>query len=236
MSRMKSRGLALLVIVGALQSAMAYQDGDTQLWMKFGASGKMDCGVKLSVAEELRLGDDMKEYYYAETALSASYDVQSWLNLGVTYVEVFERKEKVIYDSKGKEINDHYFRPEHMPRLEATVKHKVAGWGLDDRVRMEYRMKEDTQDYFRYRNRIRAKTPWKLTPLAINPYAAWELFLSDLPDDVDWVVDRHRFYVGAEMSLIKNLKGGIYYLKQIDWKSGDWLETNVLGIELSASF
>ncbi|MDD2237347.1 MAG: DUF2490 domain-containing protein [Kiritimatiellae bacterium] len=236
MSGMKRGWLALLLVAGALQSALAYQDGDSQLWMKFGASGNMDCGVKVSVAEELRLGDDMKEYYYAETALSASYDVQPWLNLGLTYVEVFERKEKVIYDSKGNEINDHYFRPEHMPRVEATVKHKVAGWGFDDRVRMEYRMKEDTQDYFRYRNRIRVKSPWKVTPLAINPYVAWELFLSDLPDDVNWVVDRHRFYAGVGMKLVKNLSGGLYYLKQLDWKSSDWLETNVLGIELSASF
>ena len=131
---------------------------------------------------------------------------------------------------------DHYFRPEHMPRVEATFKQKVAGWGLDDRLRVEYRMKEDTQDYFRYRNRIRAKSPWKISPLEVNPYVAYEIFLSDLPDDVDWVVDRQRFYAGLGMKLMKNLDGGLYYLKQIDWKSGDWVETNVLGVELTASF
>ena len=232
----KRSGLTLMLSAVALQSAMAYTDGDSQLWMKFGASGKMDCGVKLAVDEEIRLGDDMKEYYYSETALSASYDVLSFMSLGAGFVECTERKEKVLYDSKGNAAVDHYFRPEHMPRVEATFKQKVAGWGLDDRLRVEYRMKEDTQDYFRYRNRIRAKSPWKISPLEVNPYVAYEIFLSDLPDDVDWVIDRQRFYAGLGMKLMKNLDGGLYYLKQIDWKSGDWVETNVLGVELTASF
>ena len=232
----KRSGLTLMLSAVALKSAMAYTDGDSQLWMKFGASGKMDCGVKLAVDEEIRLGDDMKEYYYSETALSASYDVLSFMSLGAGFVECTERKEKVLYDAKGNAAVDHYFRPEHMPRVEATFKQKVAGWGLDDRLRVEYRMKEDTQDYFRYRNRIRAKSPWKISPLEVNPYVAYEIFLSDLPDDVDWVVDRQRFYAGLGMKLMKNLDGGLYYLKQIDWKSGDWVETNVLGVELTASF
>ena len=232
----KRSGLTLLLGAAAMQSAMAYTDGDSQLWMKFGASGKMDCGVTMAVDEEVRLGDDMSEYYYSETALSASYDVKSFLTLGAGYVECTERKEKTLYDSKGNAVVDHYFRPEHMPRVEATFKHKLAGWGLDDRLRVEYRMKEDTQDYFRYRNRVRVKSPWKISPLEINPYVAYEIFLSDLPDDVDWVIDRQRFYAGVGMNLVKNLKGGLYYLKQIDWKTGDWVETNVLGVELTASF
>lgn len=236
MNTIKSRWLALLVLAGAVHSAWAYEDGDSQLWMKFGASGKMSNGVTVAVDEEIRLGDDMKEYYYSETALSASYGVRSWLSLGAGFVECTERKDKVLYDSKGNAVMDHYFRPEHMPRVEATFKQKLADWSFDDRLRVEYRMKEDTQDYFRYRNRIRVKSPWKISPLAINPYVAYELFLSDLPDDVNWVVDRQRFYAGVGMKLVKNLDAGLYYLKQIDWKSGDWVETNVLGVELTASF
>jgi hypothetical protein len=237
MFNMKKTIVVLMVAAAAtVQSSYAFKTGDTQLWLAFSASGKLDNGVKLSISEDLRNGDDMGTYYYSETALSASYGVTKWLSVAAGFVEAYERKDKTLYDADGNVKKEFYFRQEHRPRVEVKASTKLAGWGLEDRVRVEYRMKDDTQDYFRYRNRIKVKSPFKWTPAKINPYVAWEAFLEDLPDDVNWELNRHRFYAGVGLKITEHIKGDLYYLKQLDWKSSDWREYNVVGISLGASF
>lgn len=234
--------ICLTAVMGFAISAQAYKTGDTQWWIDSSAGGKVE-GAKVGISTSLRLGDDAKQFYYAETFFSVGYDLTDWFYAAAQFGEIYERKNKTIYkasmDDEGmleyKEQKGYYWEQENRPRLELKFHDKIEGWGLEDRVRIEYRMKQDSDDYFRFRNRVKVKTPWKLDPFSINPYVAYELFFSDLPDD-DWVVGRQRFYVGLGMKFLANLKGELFYLKQLDWKSSDWREYNVIGTALSASF
>ena len=231
--RLRIFSISALLIAG---TAMAYDSGDTQLWLTFGASGKFTNNITGSIAEQFRYGDDGSELYYTETAILLAWDAKEWLTLGAGYNESQDRKDKTLYDANGNEVLDTYWLYEHQPAAEVTFKGKSMGWKFDDRTRVEYRMKEDTQDYFRYRNRVRLISPWKWTTLQINPRAYYEANLSDMPNDVDWVFDRQRLYAGVTLSLIDHVTGELYFLKQYDWTSGDWREYNVFGVSLNASF
>ncbi len=215
---------------------LAYDTGDTQLWLTFGAGGKFTNRITGSITEQFRYGDDCGELYYTETAFLLAWDANDRLALGAGFNESQDRKTKTLYDADGSEVLNTYWQYEHQPAAEITFKGKTAGWKLEDRTRVEYRMKEDTQDYFRYRNRVRLIAPWKWTAMNINPRAYYEVNLSDLPDGADWVFDRQRLYAGVTLSLIDHVTGELYFLKQYDWTSGDWREYNVLGISLNASF
>ena len=110
-------------------------------------------------------------------------------------------------------------------------------WGLEDRVRMEYRDKDDAHSYMRYRNRIRIKSPWEVTSVKINPYVAWETYYEDDSDkDSEDRWNKNRFYTGVSMKFVKQFKGGLYYMNEQNKKAGEWTDINALGFDLGASF
>ena len=243
---MNTLAVAGLALGTALSSA---RGGDAQLWLKFFAEGKLPHGFSASVEEELRYQDDASEFYDEESLVMLKCDVNDWLNIGLGHRVVQERKNKPVYTSKKKDDGsvsytevgdgDHYWQNEQRPTLDVTLKTKLDSWGIDDRSRIEWRMKDDGgDDYLRYRNRLRVKSPWKLTALKINPYAYGEGFIEDKPGlSGSDLFNRYRLAAGASAELAKNLKGGLYAMMQSDRVSGGgWDRFGVMGIELGVSF
>jgi len=226
----------------------AYDDGDFQVWLKASASGKLGNGLSVKIEEELRIGDNASELYDEETLLLATYPATDWLKVGLGYRIVQERKNKTVVTPKTEADgtvtyskvgdDDHYWQNEQRPTGELTFHKKVAGWGLEDRTRFEWRMKDDGKDdYLCFRNRLKVKSPWKLTALAINPYVAWEAFCEDkdgLSGSDKW--DRHRYYAGVSVKFSEHLKGGLYYMLQTDRHGDGWRKDNVAGLEIGAGF
>ena len=74
--------------------------------------------------------------------------------------------------------------------------------------------------------------PLKFTKLCLQPYADEEIYV-----DIDEKeFQQNRASVGLTAKLLKNLKTDVYYMKKMDWKAGDWLETNILGLQIRLSF
>jgi len=242
-STMAMAGLALGT---ALSSA---RGGDAQLWLKFFAEGKLPHGFSASVEEELRYQDDASEFYDEESLCMLKYDVNDWLNIGLGHRVVQERKNKPVYTSKKKDDGsvsytevgdgDHYWQNEQRPTLDVTLKTKLESWGIDDRSRIEWRMKDDGgDDYLRYRNRLRVKSPWKLTAFKINPYAHAEGFIEDKPGlSGGDMFNRYRLTGGVSAEFAKNIKNGLYVSVQSDRSSaGGWDRLGIFGFELGLGF
>jgi hypothetical protein len=236
-------GLALAAGLGRAE------DGDAQLWLKFYAEGKLPRGFSVAVEEELRYQDDMREFYDEESYFIVKFDATDWLNIGLGYRVVQERKNKTVYTAKTADDGsrsygavgdgDHYWQKEERPTIEVTLKTKLDAWSLDDRNRFEWRMKDDGGDaYLRYRNRLRVKSPWKLTALKINPYAYAEGFVEDKPGlSGGDMFNRYRLATGVAGQFTKNIKSGLYVMMQSDRASeGGWDRFGVAGFELGASF
>jgi len=240
--------LAVTIMLGATATSQAYDDGDFQFWLKAEASGKISDSLSVKIEEEMRYGDSGSELYDEETLLLGTYTVNDWLKVGLGYRIVQELKYKTVVSPKtGSDgtvsyspvgDGDHYWQNEKRPTGELVFSKRIAGWGLEDRTRFEWRMKDDGKDnYLRFRNRLKVKSPYKLTSLAINPYAAWEAFYEDKSDlSGSDKLNRHRYYVGVSAKLSDRLKGGVYYLLQTDRDGDDRKNTNVVGLEIAASF
>jgi hypothetical protein len=232
--------LAAAAVLASGVVAFAYDNGDWQLWSKFEAGGKTEGGLEPKIEQELRYGDDMSEFYYTETYLSLGYRVTDWFKPVVGFASIGERDNKPIYSKAGdlySEKSDHSWKEENDPRVDLYFSKKAMDWGLEDRVRCEYRDKDGAHSYMRYRNRVKVNTPWKMSPLAINPYAAWETNFEDDTGKASsdrW--NRHRLFAGAGMKFGKQFKGALYYMNEQNKKVGDWTSVNVVGIDLGASF
>lgn len=240
--------LAVTIMLGAAATSQAYDDGDFQVWLKAEASGKITDTLSVKIEEEMRYGDSGSELYDEETLLLGTYTVTDWLKVGLGYRIVQERKEKTVVSQKTASDGtvsyspvgdgDHYWQNEERPTGELVFRKNIAGWVLEDRTRFEWRMKDDGKDdYLRFRNRIKVKSPYKLTDLGINPYAAWEAFYEDKDGlSSSDKLNRHRYYLGVSAKFSDRIKGGLYYLLQTDRDGDDWKSTNVAGLEIAASF
>lgn len=236
----KKMCLAVATVLASGVLAFAYDDGDGQMWIKYEAGGKTGCGLEPKIEQELRYGDDMSEFYYTETYLSLGYKVTDWFKPVIGFASIAERENKPIYSKSGdvySEKSDHSWKQEQDPRIDLYFSTKAMDWGFEDRVRCEYRDKDGAASYMRYRNRVKITTPWKLSPLAINPYVAWEANYED--DDEKASSDRwnrHRLYAGVGMKFGKQFKGGVYCMNEQNKKAGDWTSINVVGLDLGVSF
>lgn len=223
-------------------AAYAYDDGEWELWLSTCAGGKLTEHINVNLDVQSLWGDDVSEYYEQQALLSFDGKIASWLKVGVGMRQVFSRVNRTIYTARAtggetvySEVTDRYWRGEQRPTVDLTFMRTFSGWKLDDRVRFEYRAKENSAEYMRYRNRIRVRAPWKWTPMAINPYVAWEANYSDKPDKPDW--DRMRYYAGISTTLAEKLKGGLYYCLERNLQSDDsWKDVNVAGINVDVAF
>ena len=213
------RLLSLLVFVATGLSAAAYDDGDWQFWNTDGVEYQLSDKAKLSVDVEEYFGDDMEEFYYWHVQPGASAKLAPWVEAGVNYRYLEEKK-------NGEWLT------ENRPAVCVTLIQKLAGFNISDRNQLEYRSRENTDDTWRYRNKLKVVAPLKFTKFEIRPYADEEIYV-DL-DNKEF--QQNRVSAGLTSKPLKNLKADVYYMKKMDWKSGDWLETNILGLSLKLCF
>ncbi|MCF7908247.1 MAG: DUF2490 domain-containing protein [Candidatus Omnitrophica bacterium] len=216
------RKLIVLTIAIALFPfcSFSFDDGDFQYWNTSNVSKKINDDWKLSFEEEFRWGDNANNPYYNHSDLGVTYSgLVSWLDLGVNY--------RHIHEDKSSD-----WKVENRPHLNADLKWKLFDLAFSNRGRLEYRNREDADNYWRYRNKFSIKAPFKLTKLEIQPYIADEIFYDF---DVE-TLNRNRFYGGFGLKIIKNLKGEVYYLWETTEKSDKWNDLHIFGTKLKVSF
>jgi hypothetical protein len=201
-------------------SCSAFDDGDFQYWSTNSVSWRIQKDWYADLEEELRLGDDGGHLYYQHSDLGVRYSgLAPWLELGANYRQVFEKKNSD-------------WKQENRPHINVSVKAEVLHWAVSNRSRMEYRNREDADDFWRYTNKSTVKFPWKWSVCAVQPYVAEELYVDF--DQKEY--NENRLYGGFSLKIYKNLSGEIFYLWRRTKKSGEWSEANILGSKLKFSF
>jgi hypothetical protein len=204
----------------------AYDDGDAQLWIQLAAEVPLVEKLSFRVEEETRMGDDVSEFYQQDFYFSLRYPLMERLTLAAGYRTVFSRTGL----DTGRE-----WAQEDRPTADLTVQFPLGPWTLEDRVRVEYRMPDDVNNFFRFRNRLKLITPIHWTKQDITPWVAWEAFYSDKEDDPDW--DRHRLYIGLDGTVVEDLcDAQLYYCLQRDRQKPDWHDIHVAGIAIDFHF
>ncbi|MFQ5870283.1 MAG: DUF2490 domain-containing protein [Candidatus Zixiibacteriota bacterium] len=200
-------------------SISAYDDGDWQYWNREGVEGSITDDLKAKMEVEFRFGDNMGELYYQHSELALSHRCTGWLTFTVNYRQIYEKKGEV-------------WKQENRPHLNAILRWSWSGFGLEDRSRLEYRVREGKDDALRCRNRLALKLPLNWGNFNVQPYIADEIFL----DFEKGELNRNRLYLGANGNLGKGLKAETYYLWQTSKSEDRWGDYNIIGTKLKAAF
>lgn len=223
---MKNKTLILILTLTAVLispnfKAYAYDDGDFQVWLTTTEDFKINNKSKITLEEEFRWGDDARELFYQHYDVGYAFDVNKNLTLGLNYRQVYERR-------------NGDFKAENRPHVNATGKWDLFGFRLEDRNRLEYRHFDyQREDFWRYRNKVTLKLPWKLTKLEIQPYLADEVFVNFL----GIALTKNRSYAGVGFNLIKNfIQAEIYYMMESNKVNHKWSAANILGTKLKIIF
>ena len=143
----------------------------------------------------------------------------NWLEVGTGY----------RYLSKS--ASDGWDR-ENRPSIHAKLKWNWTDFEFSDNNKLEYRIRQNNEDIFRYKNKLTIEYPVEWTALKISPYISEEIFL-------DFDVGRInglRLDAGFSMQVLKNSELCISYQFANDKKSGDWTDTNYLVTYFKISF
>lgn len=211
--------LIITLILPALKPSFAFDDGDFQYWNTESVTWKVYEDWKANLEEEFRFGGNAGTLYYQHSDIGITYSgLAKWIDLAVSFREAFD-------------IKKDRWKYEHQPNANATLKYELCGFEVSDRSKVEYRIREDEDDNWRYRNKFTVKSP-KFTQLELQPYIADEIFY----DFNEGALNRNRLFAGVSLKLYKNFKGEIYYLWQSSKKNKDWIDCNVLGTKIKLSF
>ncbi len=209
-----------LCLAAADRKAYAYDSGDFQIWNTDVEEVKIAKGVKFSMEQEFRFGEDATEFYYQHYDFGFVYGFDKMLDLGFSYRLVYER-----YKQK--------WREEDMPNANATLKLDLWKFKFDDRNRIEYRHFRYKEDNVRYRNKFTLKFPIDFAKIKISPYTSDEIFVSS--DSTGY--NENRFSAGTEFELTKYAKADLCYMLKNNRVRGDkWSCANVLGTKIKIAF
>lgn len=212
--------LVFVTVTGSI--CVGSTDGNAEYWQEIGLEFNMDKNWKVKVNEELRVGKSGDDPYLHNTDAGLVYKgFADWLDVSLNFKKEFER------DSAGK------FRSENRLHFNMMFKGKLFGCKLGDRIRLEYRDKELSNDHWRLRNRFLVNLPFTLTEYNLQPFISDEIFIN-LGEST---VKQNRFATGLSFKLAEDIKTSVYYMYKSSMSSSSgWIDTNVIGTNVMFVF
>ncbi len=214
--------LACAAVLLSSERCFGFDDEGFQWWTSTGVSMKINKDWKCTFTEELRLGDDGGNLYREHSDLGFTYSgLADWIDIGANF--------RIVYEKNGHDE----WRRENRPHLNVTLKGRLFDMALSNRVRLEYRNRENKDDVWRCRNKVTVKLPFELTALKLKPYVAEEIYVTMNDDNID----RNRLYAGASFGLTETVSADIFYMWQTSRSSnGNWGDIQVLGTGVKLRF
>lgn len=206
--------LAAVIFLCAPPQSSTSHAGDFEFWPKASFLVPIDEQWKVNFEERLTFGDEARRLDDMQTDLCFYYSgLADWLRVGFGYKETFE-----------KDGDD--WLVEHRPLVNLVVKGRPWGLTVISRSRFEYRMPEDGDDVWRYRNKFLIAPEPPLSSTKIVPYLAEEIFVSF--DDEDF--NQQRLQGGLFLPLHKHIRLELFYCWKLDeQEDNSWHDTNIVG-------
>jgi hypothetical protein len=199
----KFLSLAVVLIAIGFYSAGAFAESEFVYRNEESIEAMLTEKLSARIIAKLRFTDE-PEHSYNSTDMELNYKFRKWLFGGVAYRKIYT-------------LGDSLWSKEDRTHLQGTLKWAFGGWKLGNRVRLEYRNKQDADAYLRFRDKLELKSPWKLSGLEANPYVADEIFIEEGDG-----FNANRIYAGTVLKLSEHIFLNVYYLLEIKKGEGDW--------------
>ena len=217
--KMKVLWLMVIFILAGLILNQTQCHGEWQVWNADSIEAHWKGPWYMKLEEEFRMGNDVRRFIYQSSDVGVIYKKDEFVKLSAHCRYAFLRAE----DSWEKEIR---------PHVNAILSWHALGLDLSDRNRLEYRIRSQTKDRIRYRNKLKARLPVKWTSFEVTPYISEEVFVDFDQDDFN----ENRLSPGIEFNMFKNTKGELYYLWQASEYRGSWTSADVIGTKIKIKF
>jgi len=209
----------ILTTVFTLPS-FAADDDDFQYWSTVGFSFDIDKDWTFAAEEEFRFSESGHRFGYHHTNVGLIYkSLADWMDIGFNYKQIFEKSDK------GEWLK------ENRPHFNIILKTKLLDLSVSNRFRVEYRDREQKDNFWRYRNKVTIKLP-SFTEFNLKPYLADEVYIN--LDGTGY--SKNRLYSGFSFALAKDIKFDVYYLWQSSRSGSNQTDINVIGTKLKFSF
>jgi hypothetical protein len=159
------------------------------------------------------------EHFYTSTDIEVNYMLSKQLSVGAAYRKIYT-------------LSSDVWVTEDRMHIQGAASWPYSGWKLKNRGRLEYRMRNGSDNRYRFRNKISFKSPWTIIQFGAKPYFAEEFFI----DEYDGF-NANRLYAGAVMRLSDTLSFDIYYIFEIGKTDDVWgRQIHALGTKLALKY
>lgn len=208
-----------VLCVGSVYADWEWWNEDEIVW-------KVKDRIELSFAAEQKLKNGMGEIYCYNFVSGLAYEFKEWLDLGINYH--YEKEREYVCEDTWEDWLD-----EHRIQLEPTLKWKWGNFKFSDRNRFEYRILQERENKWRYRNRIKVKTDVEFCEIEFTPFCSEEIFIDFEGDGLY----KNRLSVGVSKEFWSFLELELFYLLESCEENDRWHHsTNVLGTTIVISF
>jgi len=209
--------LAFLLLVP--KAALAGDDGDWEFWSDNSVVWGVSENWEAKITAELKFQDDMSDYYYHHIDGGLSRKLTEWFKLGFNYRYIESDSSSGWNYENRVHVNGQFYW-------------QWGDYSFFDRNRLEYRDREANENTWRYRNKLTMRPPLKWTKFEIQPYVAGEVLYST--NVSSW--DQYRLMAGLGSRPTDLFRISLYYMFISKENSDDWIDTNVLVLDMNLVF
>jgi hypothetical protein len=208
------------IFISSIYSSYASGGGDFEYWNNESMEFKISKNLAVKTEEEFRFKDNASVFYHNYTDAGLDYAFNKHLNMGINYRHINEKRGKKDWD------------PEYRPHFNGTIKTEWRDFKLKNRARFEWRIREDRDTAWRWRDSVSVEFPLKLKPFDIQPYVSDELFF----DFDEGRFTKNRVYMGLKTKFLENLSGETFYMLQSSETGDNWITCHVWGTKIKLAF
>jgi len=195
-----------------------------------GISWEINKDWTMNYREELHLNDGGGTLYYGHSDIGVVYkSLAEWLDFGVNYT--------VIYGIH----NNARSTDENRTSLSTIMRGKILNHDFSDRIRIEYRDRDQKSDIWRFRNKFTLDRKFELLdPRGNREISKWKIkpyFSDEIYDNLDGTgFSENDFNIGTVIKLTENISLDIYYSFQTVKSDEKWSNNNVIGMDFTYYF
>lgn len=215
------RKLFIILLTSSLLSLFLCNNAiareDWEFWNMETIKAKITDKIGLTLIEEFRFNEDSSTFYTHVQYLGPTYTFNENFGVGILHQMVNSKK------------NDDW-NTNHRFDLDAYISTKIYDFKIDTRTRFE---RDVTINTWTYRAKEQISYDIILFNRNYTPYISNEGYLALTPE-VKY--NENRMEIGIKTGFLFGTEIGSYYMNRMKKPKNDWINSNVLGLNLSYKF
>lgn len=214
---MKKIIVSLITLFLLLSCNNAVARDDWEFWNMESIKTQITNKLGLTLIEEFRFNKDASIFYTHVQYLGPTYTFNEYFGIGVLH--------QMVNSKKNSDWNTN-----HRFDLDLYLSYKLYDFKIDTRTRFE---RDITVNSWTYRGKAQISHNFTICNRKYIPYISNEAYLALTPE-VKY--NENRIEIGVKTGFLFGTEIGTYYMSRMKKPKNDWINSNILGLNLSYKF